>query len=49
LNKVQTRGKHRHRSKQLNKGTYKRKRHAQIKQIEEKYTQEENTHTDKDN
>jgi hypothetical protein len=31
----------------LNKGTNKRKPHAQIKTIEQKYKQEENTGTDK--
>jgi uncharacterized membrane protein (DUF485 family) len=33
----------------LNKGTYKRKTHAQIKTIEQMYKQEDNTRTDKNN
>jgi hypothetical protein len=33
----------------LNKGTYKRKTHAQIKTIEQRYKQEENTRTDRNN
>jgi hypothetical protein len=35
--------------KQLNKGTYKRKTHPQIKTIEQRYKQEENTRTDGNN
>jgi hypothetical protein len=35
--------------KQLNKGTYKRKTHVEIKTIEQRYTQEENRRTDKNN
>jgi hypothetical protein len=37
--KVHTRGKHTHRCKQPNKGTYKRKTHAQIKATEQRYIQ----------
>jgi len=39
--KVQTRGKHTHRSKQQKKCTNKRKTHVQIKIIDQRYIQEE--------
>jgi hypothetical protein len=40
-------GKQAHRSNQKNKGTYNRKTRAQIKTIEQRYIQEENTGIDK--
>ena len=45
--KVQAKGKQAHRSNQKNKGAYNRKIRAQIKTIEQRYIQEENTGTDK--
>ena len=47
--KIQTRGKHTHRYKQLNKSTIKKKTHTQIKTIEQRFIREESTRTDKNN
>ena len=44
--KPQTRGTHKHRSKQKHKGTNKRNTYTQIKTKEQRHKQEEHIHTD---